>query len=221
MKFLWKPAIFFTKQMEIGQTKAYGFTLGASMGYLNGVLMYAEAFKLKFSCPFNFTNFPFDSQRCCLNYYAQVENMKLNAANIIYDYGTTDNGPIVLNNLPFTLKLKLESQDFSEKIDPLLIKIVSYAGMCISMERKFPYFLLSSFYYPTASFALLSMISFLIKPDIVSTLLHQYHMDKDKDSFPKQKHRRNFFCNLPQKTPSRGLGGKYVVSCIPLPQKSH
>ena len=130
--------------------------------------MYAEVFDLKFSCPFDFTNFPFDSQRCCLDYYVQEKDMTLNAPTIIYGNTTTDKGSIVLKNLPFTLKLTLQSQKVSEKVYPYFDKIVNSTGMCISMERKSPYFLLSSFYYPTASSAFLSMISFLIKPEIVS-----------------------------------------------------
>ena len=40
--------------------------------------------------------------------------------------------------------------------------------MCLKLKRKPPYRLLTSFYYPTIAFALLSMLSFLINPDIVS-----------------------------------------------------
>merc|ERR1711902_273965 len=43
----------------------------------------------------------------------------------------------------------------------------SYTGMNIKMRRKFLGQLLSSNYYPTGSFALLSLISFLINPDQV------------------------------------------------------
>ena len=168
VKFLWRPLILFERVMKIGQTKAYGANLGANIAYMHGDLMYGEAFQLKFSCPFNFTSFPFDSQRCCFTYFTEEKNMTLTALNIIYDNATTGNGPIVLDNLPFTFKLTLESQEVSEKVQLILDKIVYSTGMCISMERKSPYFLLSSFYYPTASFALLSMISFLIKPEIVS-----------------------------------------------------
>ena len=46
----------------------------------------------------------------------------------------------------------------------------SYTGMLIKMKRKSLGFLLGSYYYPTGIFALLSMISFLISPDIVSNV---------------------------------------------------
>ena len=41
-------------------------------------------------------------------------------------------------------------------------------GMIIKMKRKSLGLLLGGYYYPTTAFALLSMISFLINPDIVS-----------------------------------------------------
>merc|ERR1712008_263366 len=43
----------------------------------------------------------------------------------------------------------------------------SFTGMLLTIKRKSYGQLLSGYYYPTASFALLSMISFLINPDVV------------------------------------------------------
>ena len=47
----------------------------------------------------------------------------------------------------------------------------SYTGIALRMRRKSLGQLLSGFFYPSAAFALLSMISFLIKPDMVSSFL--------------------------------------------------
>ena len=46
----------------------------------------------------------------------------------------------------------------------------SYAGLLIKLKRKSFGQLLSGYYYPTASFAILSLISFLISPDQVLTI---------------------------------------------------
>ena len=46
----------------------------------------------------------------------------------------------------------------------------SYAGLLIKLKRKSFGQLLSGYYYPTASFAILSLISFLISPDQVYTM---------------------------------------------------
>ena len=144
-------------------------------------MAYGEAFQIKFSCPFNFETFPFDSHKCCLTYGDLADgsdNLILMPALILYDNMTTDDGPIIINNLPFSFDLTLESQQTLTKFDKLDDTNHSYTGMCLTAKRKrsLGQFrqLLGSFYYPMASFALLSMISFLIKPDVVSTLIQSY-----------------------------------------------
>ena len=47
-------------------------------------------------------------------------------------------------------------------------KPFSYTGMHLMLKRKTMGHLDSAYYYPTSSFAILSMISYLIKPDMVS-----------------------------------------------------
>jgi hypothetical protein len=56
--------------MDLEQSKVFGSTKGGTMGYYRETkqMMYAEAFQLKFSCPFDFDNFPFESNHCCLSY---------------------------------------------------------------------------------------------------------------------------------------------------------
>ena len=76
--------------------------------------------------------------------------------------------PITLDSpLPFEFHVKaLESK---EK-DVAGYHNVSYAGMCLSFKRKSFGLLLSGYYYPTTSFALFSMVSFIINPDVVSQI---------------------------------------------------
>ena len=45
----------------------------------------------------------------------------------------------------------------------------SFTGMIMTLKRKSLGRLMTGYYYPTTAFALLSMISFLIDPDVVST----------------------------------------------------
>ena len=45
---------------------------------------------------------------------------------------------------------------------------ISYTGMLVRIKRNSLGLLLSGYYYPSASFAFLSMISFLIHPEVVS-----------------------------------------------------
>ena len=49
-------------------------------------------------------------------------------------------------------------------------EIYSFAGILIKMKRNSVGQLLCGYYYPTTSFALLSMISYLIKPEKVNLL---------------------------------------------------
>ena len=69
--------------------------------------------------------------------------------------------------MPF--EFHLEARPSFEKISD---STYSKTGIHIRMKRKSLGQLLSGYYYPTTSFALLSMISFLINPDIVSAELH-------------------------------------------------
>ena len=83
---------------------------------------------------------------------------------------STSDGPMMLNNLPLPYEIKVESQKASEKFDRYMgVKFkTSQTGMCLTMTRTSRGHLGSGYYYPTTAFALLSMISYLINPDIVS-----------------------------------------------------
>ena len=137
-------------------------------------LWYNEAIQIKFSCPFQFQNFPFDSHKCCLEYGGLVWNsnqMLLQSARILYRNMTSDEGLITIENLPFPFDMKIESLPAFNKSNKHLGSVHSRTGICFTMRRNSYGQLLSGFYYSTLSFAVLSLVSFLIKPDIVSTLL--------------------------------------------------
>ena len=134
------------------------------MGYNNGTLVYAESFEITFSCPFSFANFPFDSQKCCLGYFAPLENLYMGiTANVSYEH-INSSAFNVMKKLPFEITVKpVETEVLVINQEKMYV-----TGMCIEMERKSSNFLLSSYYFPTLTFALISMISFLIKSDVVS-----------------------------------------------------
>ena len=73
--------------------------------------------------------------------------------------------PLVLNDLPFPFQFNLESLPAFEKTYD---DVYSYTGMLLKIKRTSLGQLLSGFYYPTGAFAFLSMISYLINPDVVS-----------------------------------------------------
>ena len=81
--------------------------------------------------------------------------------------------------LPFDFELQsLPKSNISWQNFPF-----SYTGMKITMKRKILGDLLVGYYYPTAAFALLSMISFLINPDVVSTILEKVNIRNPKNQF--------------------------------------
>ena len=75
--------------------------------------------------------------------------------------------PIVINSLPYPFEFQLSSlKSYGKKLNHFKH---SHTGMVLKLERNSLGMLASRYYYPTGSFAILSLISFLINPDIVST----------------------------------------------------
>ena len=136
VKPLWSPIIDFDKVMHLEESKVIGRDKGGTLAYSSNNefsriwisleksglknMIYAEALKVKFSCPFNFKNFPFDSNQCCLTYgdlaYG-TNNVTLGTAKIFYDNMTTQDGPIIVNSLPFPFMVKITEKATFEKTD--------------------------------------------------------------------------------------------------------
>ena len=78
--------------------------------------------------------------------------------------------PIIISDSPFPYEFELKSiQSFEKSYDGH--GNYSYTGMIFKMRRNSLGQLLSGYYYPTGSFAILSLISFLINSDQVN-----YHL---------------------------------------------
>ena len=131
----------------------------------------AKLFHLTFSCHFDFADFPFDSHQCPIEYgsiYFDQEQMRFNMTQAVFGNMSTNIGgdPIILDNLPFPFEFQLVVLPNFEFTSIYTISY-SYTGIVLKMRRKSPGQLLCGYFYPTAAFALLSMLSFLIKPDVV------------------------------------------------------
>ena len=98
-----------------------------------------------------------------------TDTVKYNSSMIIYDNMSHSLGddPIIIDNsnLPFTFHLHTLAA--YEKKGPFEQSSYSLTGMVMKICRKSYGKLLSGYFYPMAAFAVLSMISFLIKPDMV------------------------------------------------------
>ena len=167
-KFIWKPILFFDNLMKLETSKTYGGSVEGAMAYDHGTFQYAEGFKMTFSCYFKKTEFPFDTHGCEVHYFSGDYQMILTPATIVYGSEATIDGPIELKDLSFPFEVTLDSKGTKEIDFPAIRSKVSATGLSMKLDRKASQFLWSSFYLPTTAFALLSMISFLIKPDIVS-----------------------------------------------------
>ena len=103
-----------------------------------------------------------------MEYGDYLGGVNYTAATIVYDDRTTRDGAasILIDDLPHPFEFEIQSiPTFNRTIADWTY---SSTGMLLIIKRKSFRKLISGFYYPTAAFALLSMISFLIKPDVVS-----------------------------------------------------
>ena len=170
-EIVWHPKIDFVNLMKSEPSKVFGDTGSGYLKYKSGQMMYVEALQMKFSCHFDFTHFPFESHTFCIEYgsvQGNSDHVVLNPAIVTYGNRTTGDAPFELNDLPFPFHIKIESLPTSRKFNPDRKKTYDYTGMCFKIDRTTRGQLLSGYYYPTASFAFLSTISYLINPDVVS-----------------------------------------------------
>ena len=174
---IWSPAIKFENLLDFKQTKSFGNTVQYNFWlgeYENQshFMQYGEEFQLTFPCHFHLAKFPFDSHDCSIYFGDERYNAwELMIDDVSLYYGSSQNSPstsvgkkpILLNDLAvpfgFMFEVEVRQKDFNYN--------VSQAGILIRIERESLGQLLSGYYYPTASFALLSMVSFAINPDVV------------------------------------------------------
>ena len=177
---IWRPIIAFGHLMDYKKTMVYGGDKPFFFWFTNWskyeFMVYHEEVQLSFACPFNFTNYPFDSHVCNLEFGCPswpASQLRLQPPKIKYEHVSQTlqhslaDKPIIISDLPHPFEFEFNFKPAFEKIQYQGISS-SYVGMEIKMKRKLLGELLCGYYYPMAAFALLSMISFLIKADVVS-----------------------------------------------------
>ena len=167
---IWHPVYIFENLLNFERIGVFGSVAAAEFAYEGDQEMYySEEFKLKIFCDFDFSDFPFDSHECPFTWGEDEEGsekIKLLSASIWYGDLHTSPGqdPIVINDLPLPFEFTLSS---IPQFDRAFDKNYSYTGMTLTIRRHSLGLLLSSYFYPTGSFALLSLISFFIHADVV------------------------------------------------------
>ena len=126
---------------------------------------------MTFSCHFHLSKFPFDYHECPIYFGDKrysTNTLSINDIRVNHGKSWTGVGddPLIVDELALPFGFELEALPTKEK-DIDYNYNVSQAGMIIKIKRESIGQLLSGYYYPTTSFALLSMISFLINPDVV------------------------------------------------------
>ena len=101
--------------------------------------------------------------------------VKFENAAIFLGNMTARDGPIILTSLPFPFEVQISYLPSFKEFNSFTGMEVYIAGMSLSLKRSSMGHLSSGYYYPTTAFALLSMISYLINPDIVSLLFDVYN----------------------------------------------
>ena len=127
---------------------------------------------MTFACDFNFETFPFDDHFCDLEFGTPTVKSKfmIFAPIHVLNNGTqkrlSNEKSIQNNHLPFEFSL-MAKESFT-----LWTKGAQYpaTGIRIHAKRNQLGTILGQFYFPTIVFALLSMMSYFINPEIVSTV---------------------------------------------------
>ena len=99
--------------------------------------------------------------------------VKFNTTIIIYDTMSNSLGddPIIIDNSNLPITFHLRTQTAYEKKGHIEQYTYYITGKVMKISRKSYGKLLSGYFYPMAAFAVLSMISFLIKPDMVRRMI--------------------------------------------------
>ena len=157
--------------MKYEQTKSFGSQVSSKFFIFGNDLEYGEEFQLTFPCRFHLSKFPFDSHECSI-YFGDgrysTDELRFNVVTIndpinglCYNESSV---PLVLEDLALPFRIELEVLPTKEKDYGYN---VFQTGILIRIKRESLGLLLSGYYYPTTSFAVLSMMSFLINPDVV------------------------------------------------------
>ena len=151
----------------------YNSTSGKNMGMF-------EALKVTVYCDFDFQSFPFDEQDCDFSLFETDHNTNWVILQEVEDflyYGGNrsqylENGWISLpeqHEIPYTIRMKtMGRKNVYSEYNPY--GPYSHQTIRFVLKRSSLSLLIGSFYVPTGLFAFLSMGSFIINPEIVSTV---------------------------------------------------
>ena len=172
---VWHPVLYFLKVLSIEKIQQLGKKTNYDLWIKpsENRLWYRETLEVTFACKeIDFSKFPFDQHQCDFNFgdggeYG-IEKMIYNFSYFSYDFNYIKQPNISLIILDSTTEFTYELQATQPFLKESILNIsYQFTGIRLILKRKNLGSLMSTFYFPTALFTFISMLSFLIKPDAV------------------------------------------------------
>ena len=144
----------------------------------NGVLQMGEVLKVTINCNYDLGSFPFDYQECDFSLIVQLNSVEFVILNEIGQHGLAYKGKFIYNittlpqqyGIPYKIAMKSLGVGNVSMYDESIGNAYSSSTFRFSFQRNSIDLLLGSFYIPTGLFGFLSMASYIMNPDTVSTM---------------------------------------------------
>ena len=168
-ELIWHPKITFKNVLSVEKIQGFGYEQKQEYYIIYpNIMEMDENLKVTFSCDFAFQKFPFDRQECNFSLYESI---------YIKDYVQMETAKLYYNNQHVTIdsnhSLSINSPKIPFRIDAVINPVaVDYSRNSISsiqmtLQRISQGQIIGGFFVPTGIFAILSMASYLINPDVV------------------------------------------------------
>ena len=182
MELIWHPRLSFHKLHSVEKMSGLGYDKWIEY-YLNDPNMKGinlemnELMKITIACDFKFHLYPMDNQICDLSLYDPINPINLLVINEIKALCHNGKECSDLRNtyyfpnqpeLPYKIGLKSIGM-LNYTWESVESYTYPYSTIRFTFERNSLGLLVGSFYLPTGLFAILSMASYIINPDIVSS----------------------------------------------------
>ena len=167
---VWNPDLQFHHVWRVETLPKYGSdeTFTFKFNSSTNTMTYEQSMVVTFSCDFAFESYPFDESNCNFTFgCVSVPNGKFNFApiKVLKENGKTPEltGTLQIANDHLDFDIKMEAiGEFGEQT---LRYEMAFTGVTLILKRNvIP---IGKFFVPTGCFAILSMISFFINPDVV------------------------------------------------------